>query len=283
MINRVFLDKCENILPKIKNKSIDLIITDFPYFLENKSKVEIIKKNNKRYISLDKIDNWDLQWKDRENYRNWCNDILKEFYRILKDYCHCIIFINNREISYLMDYGETIGFKVRNLWCYYKTNPSPQARKVGPCQSFELALWLTKKEIKVGYYNWQLGYIHNLIDSYIPNVEGGIVRHPTQKPLKIALYLISFLSKPNDIVLDPFCGSGTFLLAAKLLKRNYIGIEIDKKYYENTIHRLNNLKDKKVIKIYNEFINEILSNKLKNINKKEILTILGKGESYGII
>jgi DNA modification methylase len=62
--------------------------------------------------------------------------------------------------------------------------------------------------------------------------------HPTIKPLKLMSYLITLGSRPNDVVLDPFAGSGTTLVAAKNLNRNYIGCELSKEYCDITNARL---------------------------------------------
>ena len=62
--------------------------------------------------------------------------------------------------------------------------------------------------------------------------------HPHQKPLELITQLIKNSSKEGDTILDPYAGSGTTLIAAKLLNRNYIGIEIDKKYHDAAITRL---------------------------------------------
>ena len=62
--------------------------------------------------------------------------------------------------------------------------------------------------------------------------------HPTVKPLKLMSWLVALLTRPQDIVLDPFCGSGTTCLAAKMLKRNYIGVELNKEYIEIAEKRL---------------------------------------------
>jgi site-specific DNA-methyltransferase (adenine-specific) len=62
--------------------------------------------------------------------------------------------------------------------------------------------------------------------------------HPTIKPIKLMAYLITMGSRENDIVLDPFAGSGTTCLAAKMLNRRYIGIEIDKEYHEIALRRM---------------------------------------------
>jgi len=65
--------------------------------------------------------------------------------------------------------------------------------------------------------------------------------HPSQKPLHLALRLIDIFSKENELIFDPFCGVGTMCVAAKMLGRNYIGIEVSKKYCEITEDRLNSI------------------------------------------
>jgi len=57
-------------------------------------------------------------------------------------------------------------------------------------------------------------------------------QHPTQKPLGVMKWILERYSKPNDLILDPFCGSGTTCVAAKMLGRNYIGIDISEEYCE---------------------------------------------------
>lgn len=62
--------------------------------------------------------------------------------------------------------------------------------------------------------------------------------HPTQKPVGVARWIIERYSKPTDVVLDPYCGSGTFCLAAKQLGHNYIGIDISEDYCRTARERL---------------------------------------------
>jgi DNA modification methylase len=69
--------------------------------------------------------------------------------------------------------------------------------------------------------------------------------HPTIKPLNLMAYLITMGSREGDIVLDPFCGSATTCIAAMMLKRNYIGIEISQEYHEIALKRLGNFRRKK--------------------------------------
>ena len=66
-------------------------------------------------------------------------------------------------------------------------------------------------------------------------------KHPTQKPLKLIQRLIQVSSNQNDIVLDPFMGSGTTAVIAKILNRGYIGFEVNKEYIDKSSKRLKNL------------------------------------------
>ena len=70
---------------------------------------------------------------------------------------------------------------------------------------------------------------------FLPNESG---KHPTQKPITLLKALIELTTLKNQLVVDPFCGSGSTLLAAKILERNYLGFEISKEYFETTMRRL---------------------------------------------
>ena len=69
-------------------------------------------------------------------------------------------------------------------------------------------------------------------------LKGG--KHPTQKPLELMKALIELVTQEGQVVLDPFAGSGTTLLAAKKLGRKYIGFEMEDEFFENAIKRLEN-------------------------------------------
>ena len=71
------------------------------------------------------------------------------------------------------------------------------------------------------------------------NQQTGQIKHPTVKSIPLMERLIELLSDKNEIILDPFSGSGTTALACKNLNRNFIGSELDKQHYENSLERLN--------------------------------------------
>jgi site-specific DNA-methyltransferase (adenine-specific) len=97
--------------------------------------------------------------------------------------------------------------------------------------------------------------------------------HPTVKPIKLMAYLITMGSRENDIVLDPFAGSGTTCIAAKMLNRKYIGIELSPEYREIAVRRLENTdKDNAIKKSFHEAFKKVKdfeSEKNKNPQNKK--------------
>ena len=129
-------------------------------------------------------------------------------------------------------------FKQIIIW--EKTNPLPQFRKCGYRQATEIIMWAyknnpTKKE---QHFNFLLQDEMKNIFKF--PICGGKERtiHPTQKPIKLIEQLLLRHSFKNDLILDPFLGSGTTAVACKNLGRKCIGIEINKEYCDISIKRL---------------------------------------------
>ena len=282
--NKVIYQDSLKVIKELPSNSIDLIYTDPPYYIEESMKI-LRKGNNLKYkassdLSLENIKDWDLdQWKSEEEYEEWFYNYLKEFKRILKPDRHCIIWLDKKKFSCFGKYAEELGFKFRTPLFWRKTNPVPQARGVSPAKSIEIALWLTNGKSKQDFYNYKLGLINDVLESAIPNKQGGKIRHPTQKPLYVVLFHILYFSKPNDIVLDPFAGSGTTGVACKLTNRNFILIEKNKEFIENIKFRLNNLNNKNIQKEYNKVKEFVLNNYLKSkLTVNEVLELIGDKE-----
>ena len=79
----------------------------------------------------------------------------------------------------------------------------------------------------------------NPIPDVIDMPYSGNKLHPTQKPMAALKPLIEAFTQKNDLILDPFCGSGSTLLAANILNRRYLGIELDPQYHAAATKRLN--------------------------------------------
>ena len=99
---------------------------------------------------------------------------------------------------------------------------------------FECAVWFTMPNAKWTFNRQNEKYQR---PKFFCSIEKG--PHPTTKPLKLMEELITIHSNVNDIVLDCFAGSGSTLIAAKNLNRQFIGIEKEEKYYNIILERLN--------------------------------------------
>jgi len=106
-----------------------------------------------------------------------------------------------------------------------------------------------------------------LVPEYVGEVVVGEERiHPTQKNLQVIKDIITLHTNPNDLILDPFMGSGATAVACKELNRNYIGSEIDKEYFQKTEKRLEELNSQE-IKIEDELNEDSLKSLIKETEK----------------
>lgn len=121
---------------------------------------------------------------------------------------------------------------------WHKPISSPQITGDRPGSSCE-AVAIMHRE---GKKRWNGGGTHGFWEC---NVEHGLKRHPTQKPLALMVKLIELFTDPGETILDPFCGSGTTLLACLVTGRKYIGIEKDPCYHKIAVERLREATDGK--------------------------------------
>jgi len=231
------------ILRTFKSNSVDLILTDPPYMISRE--VKIHRAANYKYkgkdIDLD-FGEWDKQWKNEEEYYGWCKKWLSECFRILKPNRHMVFFFDKFKVTPVVKFAEKNGMKARQCLFWIKQNPVPRARCVNFMEAIEMAIWLTKGEVKRDFFNWKIGQHPNYIEAAIPQARGR-ERHPAEKPVKFGEWVISYLSKPGDTVLDPFCGTGAFLVAAKELGRKPIGIDINIKFCKIAKRRLSGVSE----------------------------------------
>ncbi|MEK9207890.1 MAG: DNA methyltransferase, partial [Patescibacteria group bacterium] len=242
---------CLELMKQIPDGSIDLILTDPPYNIsQNDKKIErdniqnrkirrlVSRRANKNTaLSYDfgKWDRYDSVDAQLEFAEKW----LKESYRILKDNGQIITFYSKSEISFLEAIMQGIGFIVRQTLVWHKTNPVPQIFKVGYMSAAEFFTWATKSPGGKHTFNYQLGQKHNVF-TYGLCQGNERTEHPTQKPLKLIKDVLQYHTKKDDLVLDPFCGSGTICVAAKELGCNYSGFDSEQKYVNITNRRLHN-------------------------------------------
>lgn len=221
------------ILKTIPNKSIDLILTDPPYYYEsiknkkldpNKKKTDIAKR-----IEINNIGLQEIKSTEHIAYELY----LKEFKRITK-YMNCLIWLNIEQIDQYMPIIR------KNKWRWYllkwiKTNPVPRNNPY--YEDTEYCLWIFESGAKYTrtYENCKTFY-------YYPIGQDGNIDHPTVKPLEMIKEQLRKHSSPGDKILDCFIGSGTTAVACEQLNRRWIGIEINEKYFKLSKQRLSNIQ-----------------------------------------
>lgn len=226
---------CFEILPTIKDSSIDLILTDPPYEISKDSGFSSgkCKKFSNGAYKTD-FGKWDHENIDIDR-------LLKEFYRILKPMGYCIIFYDIWKIGLLKDIAEINKFVQPRIIQFQKTNPVPVNSKLNYLTNgIEYAITLTKKCTPT--FNTKF---HNGVYKY-PICHGKErTEHPTQKPLALMKELIRNHSNEDDIILDCFMGSGTTGEACIDMNRSFIGIELDDVFFEIANKRLNDSLSRK--------------------------------------
>ena len=209
-----------------KGIKVDAIITDPPYIISRDSgyvnnapdKQDYIKKYGKHKIDFGEWDKKELELKS----------LLEKFYALLNDGGTLIMFYDIWKFQELKAFADIVKFKQPRIGEWVKTNPVPINSKLNYLSNCkEYFVTFTKKSKPT--FNSQYD---NATYSY--PICGGKERtkHPTQKPLTLFEDLVIKHTNENDLVLDPFMGSGTTGVACKNLKRRFIGVELDNNYFE---------------------------------------------------
>ena len=245
------------LIKQIPDKSIDLIYTDIPYdFVGNggggafgekkrdyhKEYQNVSINTESQRINKNKRMNTD-ELKDIVFGIDW--SILDEFIRIQPN-IYIYIWCSKKQIPYLIDYyvnKHNCYFDIL-VWC--KTNPIPACNNTY-LSDVEYCLMFREEGTKMnGNYQtkskWYLSSI-NVFDKEK-------YKHPTIKPIELVKRHIINSTTKESVVLDPFMGSGTTCVACKELGVNYIGFEINEKYFHIANDRLNGFDQKGVMDLF---------------------------------
>jgi len=236
----LFNEDCFNVLPSLPDNSIDMIFADPPYFLSNGG----ITCYAGKMVSVNK-GKWDIS-KGREETYLFTLRWLRECQRILKP--NGTIWVSGTShIIYAVGYAmQDLGYKILNDIAWFKVNPPPNLSCRYFTHSTEMVLWAAKNKDSRHYFNYELMKRMNNNKQMLslwsikpPAPEEKIYgKHPTQKPIQLLDRIVLASTRPNDIVLDPFSGSGTTGIAASTEDRQFIGIELEKQYNTVAIKRL---------------------------------------------
>ena len=245
----LYNDDCLNVLKDLQDESIDCVLTDCPYHIVSggcTNDAVKIGRSRKReshggylvgdtqHVNLGGIFNEFDEWcytKDGALFKH--NSIefsewLPELYRVLKPGTHCYVMINARNLKELQQAAEDAGFIFQNLLVWDKGNSLPNKYYMN---SYELILMLRKGRAR------NINYMGTSNIIRVPN----IVRtkaHPTEKPAELMQVMIENSTNEGDTVLDPFMGVGGVGIACISTGRNFIGCEIDQKYFDIAKERI---------------------------------------------
>lgn len=239
---KIIRGDCLEVMKGIKEESIDMILTDPPYMISREAKIarsrNPLKRRSKyqgKDISL-MFGEWDI-FETEEQYWEFIYSALEQFKRILKAGGHMLIFFDKFKITPLVEWCRKNDFLPRQPLYWLKNNPCPMARKVSFMTAHEFIFWATKHTTSRKYstFHYELGQHPDYFIHCIPpkkSKSDGIRQHPCQKPVKLLEWLISYLSNENEVILDPFAGSGSTGVAALNLNRKCILIEKSPQYCE---------------------------------------------------
>ena len=206
----LYNNDCMKILPTLGNKSVDLVVTDIPY-----------GKVNRKHGSLRKLD------KGKADIITFDLDIfVSELARVTKGSIY--IFCGTEQVSNIREI--LVQNKMSTRLCIWeKTNPSPMNGD---------KIWLSGIECCVFGRFPNATFNEHCKNTVFRYPCGRNKLHPTQKPLELIEKLVLASSNEGDTVLDPCMGSGTTGVACKKNNRKFIGIEMDREFYNIASHRI---------------------------------------------
>jgi DNA modification methylase len=237
-LDQVLVGDCRQILAGMPENSIDMIFADPPYNLQlagdlwrpDLTKVDAVDEDWDQFTSFKQYDQFTREW-------------LIACQRVLKPTGTLWVIGSYHNIYRVGKILQDLKFWFLNDVVWVKANPMPNFSGVRFTNAHETLLWVQKQKGAKYTFNYQAmkGLNDDLqmrSDWYIPICTGherlkntaGEKAHPTQKPEALLYRVILSSSSPDDVVLDPFFGTGTTGAVARRLHRHFIGIEVDENY-----------------------------------------------------
>ena len=248
--NRIYEGDCLDLFKKIDSESIDLIVADPPYNLGKDFGNGII-------------------WDDVEKWLEWSKLWLSESKRVLRKSGSIFVYGIHKYICYIQCYLYEIGMKYGRQFIWHYEN-GWSMYNLAPAATYEPILWYRKSE-KHTYHKIREAYKsterlkHKITKNgkvWTPHPEGKHggdvwkiptlagrrfrdekVDHPTQKPLALSDKIVNHFSNKGDLILIPFCGSGTECISCIKFGREYIAFEKNKNYIDIALGRISSIYD----------------------------------------
>ena len=237
-INQILSGDCVKLMNSLPENSVDLVFADPPYNLQLKG--DLHRPDNSKVDAVD--DAWD-QFASFDAYDKFTKEWLAAARRILKPNGAIWVIGSYHNIFRVGSALQNAGYWILNDVIWRKANPMPNFRGARLTNAHETLIWASKDEGSKFTFNYEaLKALNEGVqmrsDWVLPictgherlKDENGDKAHPTQKPESLLHRIILGTTNPGDVVLDPFFGTGTTGAVAKMLGREFIGLEREAKY-----------------------------------------------------
>jgi DNA modification methylase len=214
----------EEVLGTMSSDSVDIILTDIPYGIHYKSNKQNYDTREASPVVKDREEYFQTIVGDDEIPLGW----LPEAYRTLKTGAAMYVFCHWSTWHLLYPAVLNVGFTCKNMLVMNKSNHGMGDLKGQYAPKHELLMFAVKGRHLMTFESKRMNDVWDVPVKY----SGAVRLHPNEKPLSWLEPCIKNSSKVGDLVVDPFCGSGTTAKAAKGLGRRYIVSDLDPKYVE---------------------------------------------------
>jgi modification methylase len=249
-LNTILSGDCIEAMNALPEASIDLIFADPPYNLQLKG--DLMRPDNSKVDAVD--DEWD-QFASFKAYDDFTRAWLKAARRLLKPNGAIWVIGSYHNIFRVGASLQDQGFWILNDVVWRKSNPMPNFRGKRFTNAHETMIWAGKSETSKYTFNYEaLKALNEGVqmrsDWVLPICTGherlknedGDKAHPTQKPQSLLHRVLVASTNPGDVILDPFFGTGTTGAVAKMLGRDFIGIEREEAYRKVAKKRIANVR-----------------------------------------
>ena len=225
---KLYRDDCLEVMKKMieMGEKVDCVITDPPYNISRETNFSTLKGASRMGMDFGE---WDKDF----DLTSWIEPMSK----VLNENANVILFNDWKNLGDIVKVLRENHIEPKRCLVLNKSNPAPFNRDRMFVNDVEFAIW--------GVYNsknkpskWVFNREEPLEKCVINTTVQKSDLHPTMKDLKVIKKLVRVLSNENDIVFDPFMGSGTTGVACKELNRNFVGVDIDDKYFKIAEERI---------------------------------------------
>lgn len=249
-LNQILQGDCIDLMNRLPAESVDVVFADPPYNLQLSGDLQ--RPDNSVVDGVD--DDWD-KFADFAAYDKFTHDWLKAVRRILKPDGSIWVIGSYHNIFRVGNTLQNLGYWILNDIVWRKTNPMPNFRGKRFTNAHETLIWCGKSQESRPTFNYEA--MKNLNDELqmrsdwlLPICSGnerlkgedGAKAHPTQKPEALLYRVLLSSTKPDDVVLDPFFGTGTTGVVARRMGRHFIGLERDEDYIKAARARLKGIE-----------------------------------------